>query len=90
MSALTTCSVPVLWDKKEGTIVNNESSEIMRIFNSEFNHLAKNPDLDLFPETLRWGGDYHQQHMLTEGREFNTHLACGTHDWHVCMLTFKT
>ena len=26
-------TVPVLWDKKENTIVNNESSEIMRMFN---------------------------------------------------------
>lgn len=46
-------SVPVLWDKKEQTIVNNESSEIIRIFNTSFNDLAKNPDLDLYPEALR-------------------------------------
>ncbi|GLI71346.1 hypothetical protein VaNZ11_016508 [Volvox africanus] len=46
-------SVPVLWDKKERTIVNNESSEIIRMFNSSFNHIAKNPDLDLYPEPLR-------------------------------------
>ena len=32
-------TVPVLWDKKEQTIVNNESSEIIRIFNSAFNDL---------------------------------------------------
>ncbi|GMF06135.1 unnamed protein product [Ambrosiozyma monospora] len=32
-------SVPVLWDKKTKTIVNNESSEILRMFNSEFNGL---------------------------------------------------
>ena len=30
-------TVPVLWDKKRGTIVNNESSEIIRMFNSAFN-----------------------------------------------------
>lgn len=46
-------SVPVLWDKKLGVIVNNESSEIIRMFNSEFNSIAKNPDLDLYPEDLR-------------------------------------
>eukprot|EP01023_Acetabularia_acetabulum_P063709 TRINITY_DN8041_c0_g1_i1.p1 TRINITY_DN8041_c0_g1~~TRINITY_DN8041_c0_g1_i1.p1 ORF type:complete len:391 (+),score=45.13 TRINITY_DN8041_c0_g1_i1:27-1199(+) len=46
-------SVPVLWDKKEATIVNNESSEIIRMFNSEFNTICKNPDLDLYPEELR-------------------------------------
>ncbi|GLC40101.1 hypothetical protein PLESTM_000993200 [Pleodorina starrii] len=46
-------SVPVLWDTKERTIVNNESSEILRMLNSEFNHVAKNPGLDLYPEALR-------------------------------------
>ncbi|MDX2471161.1 MAG: glutathione S-transferase family protein [SAR324 cluster bacterium] len=33
----TSVSVPVLWDKKTNTIVNNESSEIIRMFNSSFN-----------------------------------------------------
>ena len=33
-------TVPVLWDKKRGTIVNNESSEIIRMFNSAFNALT--------------------------------------------------
>lgn len=46
-------SVPILWDKKTGTIVSNESSEIIRMFNNEFNDLAKNPELDLYPEDLR-------------------------------------
>ena len=46
-------SVPVFWDKKAGTIVNNESAEILRFLNSEFNDIAKNPDLDLYPEALR-------------------------------------
>jgi len=46
-------SVPVLWDKETGTIVNNESSEIIRMFNSAFNSIAKNPDLDLYPAELR-------------------------------------
>ena len=43
-----TRSVPILWDKKLDTIVNNESSEIIRMFNSEFNAFAKNPGLDLY------------------------------------------
>lgn len=43
----------MLWDKKEGVIVNNESSEILRMFNASFNDLAKNPELDLYPEALR-------------------------------------
>lgn len=46
-------SVPVFWDKKKGTIVNNESSEILRFLNSEFNEFAKNPKLDLYPEDLK-------------------------------------
>jgi putative glutathione S-transferase len=45
--------VPVLWDKQRRTIVNNESSEIMRMLNSEFNHLATNPELDLYPQVGR-------------------------------------
>ena len=46
-------TVPVLWDKQRETIVNNESSEILRMFNSAFNDFAGNPDLDLYPEQLR-------------------------------------
>jgi putative glutathione S-transferase len=46
-------TVPILWDKKEKTIVNNESSEIIRIFNSAFNEIAGNKELDLYPENLR-------------------------------------
>ncbi|XP_030548804.1 glutathionyl-hydroquinone reductase YqjG-like [Rhodamnia argentea] len=46
-------SVPVLWDKNLKTIVNNESSEIIRMFNSEFNGLAENAALDLYPPHLR-------------------------------------
>ncbi|XP_020252013.1 uncharacterized protein LOC109829243 isoform X3 [Asparagus officinalis] len=47
----TTCLV--LWDKKLKTIVNNESAEIIRMLNSEFNEIAKNPDLDLYPSHLQ-------------------------------------
>ncbi|MGF1908317.1 glutathione S-transferase family protein [Vibrio kasasachensis] len=45
-------TVPILWDKKTGTIVSNESSEIIRMFNSEFNQVADNY-LDFYPEKLR-------------------------------------
>ena len=44
-------TVPVLWDKKTKTIVSNESSEIIRMFNSAFNHLTGNAD-DYYPEKL--------------------------------------
>ena len=45
-------TVPVLWDKKQKTIVNNESSQIIRIFNSAFNNLTGNDD-DYYPENIR-------------------------------------
>lgn len=38
-------TVPVLWDKATGTIVNNESADIVRMLNSGFGALAKGPDL---------------------------------------------
>lgn len=38
-------TVPVLYDKKGGVIVNNESSEILRIFNSQFNDLVRRRSL---------------------------------------------
>ena len=45
-------TVPVLWDNQTGTIVNNESADILRLFNSGFGALAQS-DLDLYPEPLR-------------------------------------
>ena len=45
-------TVPVLWDKVEQTIVNNESSQIIRIFNSAFNHLTNN-QADYYPKELQ-------------------------------------
>ncbi len=44
--------LPVLWDKKLNTIVSNESSEIIRMLNLEFNEYASNPDLDLYPQSM--------------------------------------
>jgi putative glutathione S-transferase len=48
-------TVPILWDKKDETIVNNESSEIIRILNTGFNELlpAEKAAVDLYPEELR-------------------------------------
>jgi glutathionyl-hydroquinone reductase len=45
-------TVPVLWDKKTGTIVNNESADIVRMFNAAFDRLTGSR-LDLYPAALR-------------------------------------
>lgn len=45
-------TVPVLWDMKTGTIVSNESAEIIRMFNSAFDGLGAKPG-DYYPEPLR-------------------------------------
>ncbi|MCK9504499.1 MAG: glutathione S-transferase family protein [Porticoccaceae bacterium] len=45
-------TVPLLWDKKQQCIVNNESADIIRIFNSAFNQITGNRD-DYYPEPLR-------------------------------------
>jgi len=43
-------TIPVLWDKKLNTIVNNESSDISYMLNSSFNEFSQNPELDLYTE----------------------------------------
>lgn len=45
-------TIPVLWDKKRGTIVSNESADIIRMFNSAFDRLGANY-ADYYPENLR-------------------------------------
>ena len=45
-------TVPVLWDKREETIVSNESAEIIRMFNSAFDEWA-DASVDFYPEPLR-------------------------------------
>ena len=49
-------TVPVLWDKQTKTIVNNESADIIRMFNSAFDGLGVKPG-DYYPEDLRTGID---------------------------------
>ena len=48
----TRVTVPVLWDKQSNRIVNNESADIIRIFNSAFNELTGNHD-NYYPENLQ-------------------------------------
>ncbi len=45
-------TVPVLWDRQTSTIVSNESSEIIRMFNSAFDDIGALPG-DYYPESLR-------------------------------------
>lgn len=55
-------TVPILWDKKSETIVSNESSEIIRMFNSAFGGLTGNSD------------DYWPAHMRDEIEEVNARI----------------
>ncbi len=45
-------TVPVLWDRQRSTIVNNESAEIIRVLNSEFDAFG-DASVDFYPENLR-------------------------------------
>lgn len=45
-------TVPILWDTQNNTIVSNESSDIIRIFNAAFNEITRNLD-DYWPEPRR-------------------------------------
>ena len=57
-------TVPALWDVERQTIVSNESSEIIRMFNSEFAALAE-PSPDFYPEDLRAEIDAMNERVLT-------------------------
>lgn len=54
-------TVPVIWDKKQNTIVSNESSEIIRMFNSAFNDIGAAE------------GDYYPEHLREKIEEINQH-----------------
>jgi putative glutathione S-transferase len=45
-------TVPVLWDKETGQIVNNESSDILRMFGTAFDAIAER-EIDLYPQPLQ-------------------------------------
>ncbi len=55
-------SVPVLWDSERGTIVNNESEDILRMLSTVFAPLAEHP-VELVPEALREDIDALNQHI---------------------------
>lgn len=46
-------TVPVLWDKQTKKIVNNCEDDICPMFNSVFNEVARNKDVDLFPKEIK-------------------------------------
>ena len=55
-------TVPILWDKQTESIVSNESSEIIRMFNSAFDDVTGNTD------------DYWPEHMRDEIEDVNTRI----------------
>lgn len=46
-------TVPMLWDVDKRDVVCNESYDIIELFNSGFDEIALNPDLDLSPPSLK-------------------------------------
>ena len=67
-------TVPVLWDKKSETIVNNESSEIIRMFNSEFNEFGDS-SIDFYPEALQ--NDIDEINSIVYDKVNNGVYKCG-------------
>ena len=55
-------TVPVLWDKKTKTIVSNESSEIIRMFNTSFNGIGAR------------SGDYYPKDLMDQVDRLNTEI----------------
>ncbi|KAL9109017.1 MAG: hypothetical protein Q9227_006257 [Pyrenula ochraceoflavens] len=60
-------TVPALWDKKKETIVNNESSEIIRMLYSEFDALLP----ESMREINRPGGGFYPEHLRTQIDDMN-------------------
>lgn len=58
-------TVPVLWDRQLGTIVSNESADIVRMLNSAFDAFTE-ADLDLYPADLRRGIDTLNEELYDE------------------------
>jgi Glutathione S-transferase, N-terminal domain len=75
-------TVPVLWDKKTETIVNNESSKIIRMFYTEFDGL-------LLPEMRRPGGGLYPEHLRPEIDAMNEWVYATINNG-VCKTGFAT
>lgn len=60
-------TVPTLWDKKTETIVNNESSEIIRMFFTEFDELID----PMYREANKSGKAFYPEHLMKEIDEMN-------------------
>jgi putative glutathione S-transferase len=58
-------TVPVLWDKVTGTIVSNESADIIRIFNRAFNELTGNFD-DYYPVSYQSSIDHWNDYIYSK------------------------
>ncbi len=54
-------TVPVLWDIKTRSILNNSEDDICRMFNDAFRPFAKHPEVDLFPKAIE-----SEQSMLSQ------------------------
>lgn len=67
-------TVPILWDRKSGRVVNNESSEIIRMLNSEFKGIAGD-DTDFYPPALR--GEIDRINDLVYSNVNNGVYRCG-------------
>jgi len=66
--------VPTLWDRKSGRVVNNESSEIIRMLNSAFKGVAGD-DTDFYPPALR--GEIDRLNDLVYANVNNGVYRCG-------------
>jgi len=58
-------TVPVLWDKQAGTIVNNESADILRMLNSAFTDIVDEGP-DLYPQALAEDIDSLNEYLYTD------------------------